>query len=166
MKVIQTNEILSKLGVLSDDKSLQEYMRSMDLKIPENLKLKSSQYDVHIEFEDLDISMLFTDEAKFLGIENQAIGQGPLYFTGLFFYSDGEGNSNSDLPLNLSFEDKIEDVEDKLGEPSWSRDRKGQIISQRWDINECHDFTIHITYDLDTHYVSEVIAFLPKLSKS
>ena len=164
--MISTEYILSMLGKVSTDQKLVEYLSLNDIFLDKELSLEESEYDTHIERPDLGFSLLFTDEAKFLGLAEQSIGSGGLYFSAIFFYSEGEEDFNEykyDLPSGLSFDDKEEDVRKKLGAHSWQRLDEGdeRIISQRWDISIDTPYSIHITYEEGTEKICVIIAHIP-----
>ena len=88
----------------------------------------------------------------FLGKKEQPIGQGTLYWTGIFLYSEGEdgySEFSETMPFGINFEIDREQLISMIGTPSWSRRRPdGSIAADRWD--ELAAFRIHVTYSKAT----------------
>jgi len=136
------------LGRPVTDGELEEYMSSQAIDVSNELVLKSGDFNAYIERPKLGFSLIFTDESMFLGKEDQPIGKGPLFFVGVFFYSegkDGYSQYSGDLPGDIKFSDHRGDVVAKMGEPSWQRKRRadGSIAADRWDFS---DYRVHVTY--------------------
>ncbi|HEY9199450.1 MAG TPA: hypothetical protein VIR60_08790 [Gammaproteobacteria bacterium] len=112
--------------------------------------LPEGEYRTYLEMPDQGVSLVFTDEAMFLGKGQQAIGSGPLFFSGLFLYSqgkDGYDQFRGQLPEGLEFADSRATVLAKLGEPSWQRKKSdGSVAAERW---ERSGKRLHITYTND-----------------
>ena len=91
---------------------------------------------------------MFTDEAMLLGHKNVPVGEGLLYFTGMFVYRerrDGYERYDGTLPFGLDNANDRRSLQRVLGAPSWHRDRAdGQIASERWDLDDGR--RIHATY--------------------
>src|SRR5690606_14543460 len=129
--------LLKFLGCTSSNNGVIDFLVSKLIFLT-GLSLEDDDFDAYVEKRELGLCLLFTDEAKFLGLANQPIGQGKLYFSTVFFYSEGKDNYNqykSDLPFGLSFNDTRQDVLMKLGQQSWQRLAKDgkRVISDRWD---------------------------------
>lgn len=163
--MVDTKELLSFLGCPSSDKGLVDYLNAKQIFLT-GLSLEEDDFDAYVENQKLGFCLVFTDEAKFLGLANQPIGQGKLYFSTVFFYSEGKDNYTeykSDLPFGFSFNDTRQDVLAKLGAPSWQRLAKDgvRVISDRWDNLPDVPYRLHVTYDSQTGKISILSASIP-----
>jgi hypothetical protein len=145
------DNILIFLGESITNQNLKAEFASIGVDV-DYLSLPEGDYSSYIEKPLKGFSLIFTDEAKFLNIEKQPIGKGPLHFTGIFLYSegkDGYSQFSSKIPKGILFSDSIGDIHRKLGEPIWNRKRSDDtVIAEKWDFPE---FVIHITYSKETH---------------
>ena len=140
---------LSKiLGRSVTDQEAKNYFSSLGINLDKQLSLPEGEYRAYIECPSEGISFVFTDEAMFLGLAQKPLGSGPLYFSGMFFYSqghDGYSQFNSQLPLNVVFSDTPALLQGKLGEHEWERkNEKGQLIARRWSFPDGK--RLHITF--------------------
>jgi hypothetical protein len=162
----ETKSLLSLFGYPVSDKKLLEFMSANKISINDELSLGDDEYRGYIERPDDGFSLVFTDEAYFLGRGNFPIGKGELFYSGMFFYSEGKDDYKeykSDLPFSLSFNDTRTDVLNKLGEQSWQRlatDGR-RVISDRWDSLPNVPYRLHVTYDNNTGKISIVSASIP-----
>lgn len=140
------NEIISNLGKPAS--TLQSSFLSSGIDIAAELKLPSSEFRTYLERPSFGYSLVFTDEAVFLGKKKQPVGVGPLYFSGIFLYSegkDGYSQFQGEIPFGIEFSKKHDELVSLLGAPNWQRLRDdGTIAAERWD--EKGVFRIHITY--------------------
>src|SRR5690554_5731079 len=100
--------LLDFLGSGSEDDSLVRCFKENSIELKNQLFLEDGLFRTYMEVQITGISLVFTDEAYFLGLPNQPIGQGELYFSGVFFYSEGKDGYTQyqgDLPFNLTFLD-------------------------------------------------------------
>lgn len=145
---MKIKELLDCLGEPETSEKLKKILHEIDVDLSSELVLSEGEYRAYIERPSEGYSLVFTDEAIFLGKENQAIGNGELYLSGVFLYAkdkDGYSQFNQALPMSLSFSAKKADLHEKLGMPSWDRKRiDGSVAAERWD--EVADYRIHITY--------------------
>lgn len=105
-----------------------------------------SEVDLYIERRKEGYSLIFTDEADFLGKSDQPIGVGSRYLTGIFLYAEGKDDYSQykgDLPCGLSFHQTEKIVKELLGQPNWAREKDGRIVSEAWD-QDC--IRLHLTY--------------------
>lgn len=145
--IMNIEGLLSILGQpISNNNVIREF-ESIGVNALHNVHLGSDSYRAYLEKQNDGISFVFTDEAQYLNKENQAIGKGPLYFTGVFLYAegkDGYSQFNGVIPKGIVFSDTREKLVEKLGPPSWGRKRADEsIAAERWDFQE---YRIHITY--------------------
>lgn len=163
--MIETKTLLNFLGYASSDSGLVDYLKANHIFLT-GLALDEDDFDAYVEKQEFGFCLLFTDEAKFLGFSNQPIGQGELYFSTVFFYSENKDNYSeykSDLPFGLSFNDTRQDVLKKLGPQSWQRLAKdgARVISDRWDNLPDVPYRLHVTYDSQTGKISILSASIP-----
>jgi hypothetical protein len=111
--------------------------------------LDDDDFRTYIERKALGVCLIFSDEAMFLAKGDQAIGTGPLYFSGFFLYSegkDGYAQFSGPLPYNLKFSDTSTEAKAKLGQPEWNRiSSKNFVKAERWDVSI--DRQLHLTYN-------------------
>lgn len=162
----ETRHLLNLFGSPASDQTLLSYMADNKIFINDELLLENGRYRAYIERPDEGFSLVFTDEAYFLGKDNQPVGVGELFYSGIFFHSEGKDNYKeykSNLPFHLSFSDTRINVLDKLGEQSWQRLAKDgtRVISDRWDHLQNTSYRLHITYDKNTEKISIVSASIP-----
>jgi hypothetical protein len=154
-----TEDLLSYLGLSESDAALISYMNSISISLADELKLEKGRFWAYIERQKQGFSLSFTDEAMFLGIKEQAIGVGGLYFSCVFFYSEGKDDYlqyQGTLPLKLSFQDTRNTLIAKLGHSSWQEiaDDGERVISDRWDNLPDTPYRLHISYYKKTGKVS------------
>ena len=169
---MNTQELLRCLGLVASDKNLVKQMDKLGIDLRSELFLEKDEYgsydgsDAYIERPSDGYCLLFSDEAEFLGKGDQAIGVGELYFSTVFFYSEGKDEYSQykdELPFELSFEDRREDVVHKLGEQSWQRLAQDgeRVISDRWDNLLSVSHRLHVSYYKDTGKISIISATIP-----
>jgi len=159
---MKTDELLSLLGRSVKDYELIPFCAANNLDI-NKVELEPEFYRGYLEKKEEGFSLVFTDEREFLNKAGQVLGKGDLYFSGVFFYSDGKEDFSeygSKLPQNIRFSDTRENLLAKLGEPSWQRkSRKNNVvIADRWDSSENY---IHITYDKESKLPSVIGVHIP-----
>lgn len=164
--MLDTKDLLSLLGLPKSDKKLIGFMSKNQIQVDQELFLGSDEYRAYIERPLLGFCSIFTDESYFFGVGDMVIGEGNLYFSGVFFYSEGKDNYNqykSDLPFGLSFNDTRQDVLMKLGQQSWQRLAKDgkRVISDRWDDLPDVPYRLHVTYDGQSGKISILSASIP-----
>lgn len=134
---MKLSQLIDVLGKPVNDEELQNaFSQNTLLNSLQTLKLPGGEYSAYIERPGEGFSLIFTDEAMFLGKAGQTIGSGPLYFTGIFLYAEGKDNYSQykgDLPLQIHFEKTRDDFVKNFGEPDWQRKRPdGSIAADRW----------------------------------
>ena len=142
---LESIDILKFIGKPVSDKELANWLSISGNQAP---SLEEGNYRAYLEYPEHGYCLTFTDEAIFLGIEQQFVGEGELYFCGVFFYSEGLDGYNQfcgDLPQNVLFEDDTKSLKIKLGAEEWNRHSDdGALVSERWSIGK---FKFHITYN-------------------
>jgi len=167
-----TDELLSYLGLPGSNQELIEYMGALKVDLANEMYLEKDEYGnydgyrVYIERPRDGYCLVFSDEAEFLGKRDQPIGAGELYFSTVFFYSEGKDDYSeyeSDLPFGLMFQDTRDNVIRKLGVPSWQRLAQDgeRVISDRWDELPDVPYRLHVTYYKDTGKISIISATIP-----
>lgn len=167
-----TDELLSYLGLPGSNQKLIEYMGTLGVDLQNEMFLERDEYgsfdgfDAYIERPNEGYCLVFTDEAEFLGKGDQPAGIGELYFSTVFFYSEGKDNYSEykeELPFGLTFRDTREDVIDKLGDESWQRRAQDgkRVISNRWDKLPNVPYRLHVTYSKETGMISIISATIP-----
>lgn len=146
------NDVLNCLGTPINDPKTASVLRSIGVKDVESIQVPEGEYSEYFVSKADGFSLIFTDEAMFLGKAHQLIGVGPLYFAGIFLYagdSDGYSRSRGELPFGIRFDLKREDLVNLLGQPTWhQKNNSGGVRADRWDDKAC--YRIHITYATDT----------------
>jgi len=149
MTTIDASVFFQALGKSVSAPSTQAVFESVGVSFKDELELLDGDYRTYIERPYSGVSFIFTDEAFFLGQAERAIGQGTLYFTGIFFYSDGyDGYSGyaNQLPFGLRFSDAPSDAEEKLGPAEWERrDTNGALRARRWVLPDGR--RLHLTFE-------------------
>ena len=168
--MIETKALLSFLGCAASETNLIDYLKVNNILL-NGLALEEDDFDAYVEKQEFGFCLMFTDEAKFLGLANQPIGHGKLYFSTVFFYSEGKDNYSEyqgTLPFGLSFNDTRTDALAKLGTQSWQRVAKdgARVISDRWDNLPDVPYRLHVTYDKQTGKISILSASIPDKSLS
>jgi len=139
--------MIGHIGKVQTDPSLLVWLASESINLREELKLENGEFTAYVERPNAGFCLVFRDEAMFLGKGSQGIGEGPLYFSGTFFYSEGkDGYSQFEGPLPgaIQFDDTRSSVINKLGPPIWQRERgDGSIAAEKWSIN---GLSLHVTY--------------------
>lgn len=113
----------------------------------QSIKMPVDDYRTYVERLSEGVSLVFTDEAFFLGKGDMAIGTGDVFFSGLFLYPEGkDGYSQypAPLPFGLRFEDSADVVRARLGVPEWHRETEGKLIADRWTVDGGR--RLHLTY--------------------
>lgn len=146
------NEVLNCLGTPINNLNTASVLQSIGLKDVESIQLAEGKYSEYFEDKADGFSLIFTDEAMFLGKSHQVIGVGPLYFAGIFLYAgdkDGYSRYRGELPLGIRFDFKRDDLVNLLGQPTWhQKNNSGGIRADRWD-DKAH-YRVHIAYAPDT----------------
>ncbi|ASA57895.1 hypothetical protein [Vibrio gazogenes] len=160
------NPLLSLLGLPKSDTTLSVELEKKDIVISNELVLGDDEYRAYIERPNYGFCLIFTDESYFLGNSGVAIGEGELFYSGVFFHSEGKDDYKEykeDLPFNLSFLDTRDDVLNKLGRQSWQRLAKDgvRVISDRWDDLAEVPYRLSVTYDKESGRVSIISASIP-----
>ncbi len=159
---MKTNELLSLLGRSVKDHELIVLGTKNNLDFSK-VEVEADFYRGYLENKQEGFSMVFTDEHEFLNNSEQDRNKGNLYFSGVFFYSDGKDGFSKyrdRLPKNINFFDSREDLFMKLGESSWQRKSRkdNSVIADRWDGSERY---IHITYDKKNKLPSIIGVHIP-----
>lgn len=158
--MLEVNDAKVLFGRPITDLEVIKFLSLCEINLIKDIALNSGEFTAHVEKKKEGYSLSFTDEAMFLNRDNQPIGKGPLYFTGVFFYSDGKDGYvgyKGKLPGDLHFSDSITDVSNKLGSSSFQRTRDdGSIVGQRWDYPDC---SLSVTYSKSDHKVTLVSFF-------
>ena len=145
--MLEINFVKLLLGLPISDHELIEQLSLYGITVDKDVKLNTGEFTAHVERKKGGFSLVFTDVAMFLSKLNQPIGQGPLYFTGVFFYADGKDGYvgyKGELPDDLDFSYSRMDVLNVLGSPSSQRTRDdGSIIGERWNHS---DYSLSVTY--------------------
>jgi len=173
--MVSTQKLLGYLKLASSEQKLLDYMYTLGVDLKKELFLEKDEYgsydgsDAYIERPLGGYCLLFSDEAEFLGKRDQPIGVGKLYFSTVFFYSEGKDEYSQykgELPFGLSFEDRRENVVHKLGEQSWQRLAQDdeRVISDRWDNLLEVAYRLHVSYYKDTGKISIISATIPDRS--
>ena len=159
--MLEINMIMSLLGHPVTDHELAVWLNSIGVDSG-GVVLESGKFTLHIEMMKEGFSLTFTDEAMYFGKQDQPVGDGPLYFTGVFFYSDGKDGYREYkgvLPMGLDFSNTHQEVLDCLGVPSYQRTRSdGSVISERWDHP---DYSLSVTYAKGSDDVTLISLFRP-----
>ncbi len=162
---MRTDELLALLGRAVSDKELTGCFSKNSINVSKEIKLESGDYSTYLERKNDGYSLVFTDEGMFLNKPKQPFGEGPLYFSGVFFYAEGKNEYSQykeDIPYKVEFSDTREELLKKLGEPSWQRKRNdGVIAADRWDNLDASRKRIHITYYKDKPFPSVISIGIP-----
>jgi hypothetical protein len=136
------------LGLSATSLDVQTAFTNLDIDLTSELELPEDDFRAYIERPAAGVAFSFTDEAWFLGIADQPLRVGPLFFNVIFFYSDGvDGYSQYShaLPFGLTFSDDSGSARKKLGEPEWiRRTNDGKIGADRWEVSQKR--RLHATY--------------------
>ena len=139
---------LSLLGLSSSDNQLIDFLDQNNISIKQELGLPTGDYRAYIERPEKGYCLVFTDEAMFLNLGNQALGEGELYLTGIFLYAEAKDNYSQfpgPIPFDITFDLEREKILEILGKPSWERRGENEnVIAQRWD--ELDNYRLHIIY--------------------
>lgn len=164
--MLDTDSLLLFMGFSSIDENLIDFMKQYHIYLEQELSLGNDEYRTYIERPKDGFSLIFTDESYFLGKGDSVIGEGDLFYSGVFFHSEGKDDYSeykAALPFGLSFADTRPDVLNKLGPQSWQRLAKDgvRVISDRWDNLPDVTYRLHVTYDKDTGKISIISASIP-----
>ena len=144
-------DLLIAMGRPVTDDIVCDFFNGMGIELEKEVNLESGLFTAHLERKNDGISFTFTDEAMFLGRDNQSIGEGALYFSGVFFYAEGKDEYSAytgELPEGLSFSFGRSAILRLLGEPSHKRFRDDKsILGDRWDKK---NYSVSVTYSKDT----------------
>ncbi len=142
------HEVLNCLGKPVNDLETARILNSIGVENLESIQVQDGKYSEYFISKPEGFSLIFTDEAMFLGKAKQIIGVSPLYFAVIFLYAGGKDGYSSfpgELPAGIRFDLTREDLINLLGEPSWQRQNStGGAGVDRWD--EKSRYRIHITY--------------------
>ncbi|KGJ93302.1 hypothetical protein GAB14E_2626 [Colwellia psychrerythraea] len=142
---LQSTDITKLIGKPVSDEAINNWLTVEGHQLP---VLEEGDYRTYIESPEQGYSVIFSDESMFLGNEQQPIGAGELFLSGVFFYSDGlDGYEQfiDGLPKSIKFEDNYESLNNKLGIPEWKRHGEDEVlISERWAYGK---LKIHVTYN-------------------
>ncbi|ASK56567.1 hypothetical protein CEQ48_18140 [Vibrio tarriae] len=164
--MIDTLFLLSLMEKASGDSKLKSGFDILNLSLPKDLALNDDEYRAYVEYPEFGLCIIFTDESYFAGKASLPIGSGKLFYSGLFFHSegkDGYSEYKGKLPFGLLFTDTRQDVVNKLGQQSWQRlaRDKQRVISDRWDDLPDVPYRLHITYNKDTGRISIISVNIP-----
>lgn len=145
------NKVLNCLGTSVNDPKTASVLEGIGVKNVESIKVPEGEYSEYFVSKADGFSLIFTDEAMFLGKSDQPIGVGPLYFAGIFLYAggrDGYSPYRGELPFGIHFDLNREDLLKLLGQPSWhQKNNSGGARVDRWDENA--RYRVHMTYTPD-----------------
>ncbi len=146
---MNTQKVLECLGKPLSDLQTLETLKTIGVDSPESMQVPEGEYSEYFISKPSGFSLIFSDEAMFLGKPHQQVGDGPLYFSGVFFYAggkDGYSSYTGELPLGITFNSSREQLIKLLGGPSWERQNsRGGAGADRWD--DKAKYRIHITYN-------------------
>lgn len=155
--------VLELLGMPIINKELLNSFSNFGINLLHELNLPDGEYRAYIERHNKGISFIFTDESMYLNFDEQSIGEGTLYFSGIFLYADGEDGYREfkgNMPMVLSFIKTRDEIVKYIGESSWKRKRQdGSIAADRWDNIEQLKFKIHITYSKTTNCPAVILLY-------
>lgn len=136
------------LGRSIADSEANNYFSALGINLATALSLPEGEYRTYIECRNEGICFVFTDEAMFLGQASTPVGSGPLYLSGMIFYSEeheGYSQFKSQLPHDVSFSDSPAQLEDKLDKHEWERKGEaGRLFARRWSFPDGK--RLHITF--------------------
>lgn len=142
------NEVLNCLGQPLNDLETAKVLKSIGVENLESIHVPDGEFSEYFISKSEGFSLIFTDEAMFLGRAHQLIGSGPLYFAGIFLYAggkDGYSPFSSELPFGIRFSMNREDLVSILGESDWQANNTiGSVGAERWDGKA--PYKIHIAY--------------------
>lgn len=144
---MDSEKLLKLIGKVVTDNELEAFLHESGIDLGAELWLEEGEYRAYIERESLGFCLTFTDEAMFKGVNDQQIGSGPLFFSGVFFYAEGKDDYSQYtgvLPHSIDFRKNSVQLNQILGASEWYRERNdGSLISERWKDGA---LKIHITY--------------------
>lgn len=117
--MLNLNDIFLTLGRPITDKTLIDIFINEKIDVRNEVALESGLFVAYMEKISEGIACTFTDEAMFLHKVAQSVGQGPLYFSGVFFYAegkDGYSGYRGGLPENLDFRMDRQEILRLLGD--------------------------------------------------
>jgi|VirMetMinimDraft_7_1064189.scaffolds.fasta_scaffold62519_1 hypothetical protein len=155
------------LGLSVEEEETISAFNRYGIDLKKELHLSEGDYRTYLDCETDGICYVFTDEGVFFNNEDQIIGQGPLYLSSVFLYSegtDGYKQYSKALPFDLDFTDSIDAIHAKLGAPHWDRKDDGSVISERWDVDS---FRVHLFYsENQTPNIISIEYLPPKFSET
>lgn len=151
------------LGHAIDEPDIKSALESFGIDIGVEIKLPEDEYTAYLERKADGYCFVFTDEAMFLNISDQRVGEGPLFFSGVFFYAegkDGYSRYKGDLPVGLDFSFTRNEILNGLGQPTAQRMRDdGSIIGDRWELP---NYFVSVTYSKNNNNPVLVSLFVPR----
>lgn len=142
------DKIIPHFGEPVSLSALGKMLEGMGINVEQELRLQEGEYREYIGRPMEGYSLVFTDEAMHLGKSKQALGTGPLYFSGVFLYAQGKDGYSQfcgKIPLGIDFSMDHDALVALLGPPSWQRKRDDETVAaDRWDDKPA--FRIHVTY--------------------
>ncbi|MEJ2046127.1 MAG: hypothetical protein P8X74_19220 [Reinekea sp.] len=149
---MNASDLCKYLGEKVSLPEFKDFLSQNSVELPTELDLPEGEYNAYIERPDEGYSMVFTDEAVFLGNLSSGLADGELFFSGVFLYSEGkDGYKQFEgiMPQGLNFNSLSKDFISSFGKADWVRKRTdGSVAAERWD--NVTDYRIHITYDKTT----------------
>ena len=137
---MNVTELVDLLGVRADDPSLKRKWAQYGIDLGSSLVLAEGEFNAYVVHQSEGIELVFTDAAMFLGQMDVPVGEGPLYFTGIFVYRerrDGYERYEGPLPFGLNAAIDRGSLLLIFGTPSWHRSRAdGRVAAERWDLND------------------------------
>jgi len=110
---INGDTIVGLLGLSEDNHEVKEMMKELNAPKPLLDDFFIEYGGTSIPLEDYKIELFFADESTFDGTDTGVYGNADLIFSGIDFKTNPKYIIS--LPFNLSFEDSIDDVYDKIG---------------------------------------------------
>jgi hypothetical protein len=118
-----------------------------NINIQDEIVIPKDEYSINVDRISEGYSLIFNDEADFLGIANQAIGVGEPYLTGFFVYSsykDGYGSYSGELPFSLSVNHSRDDICSVLGDPNIKNSKETGKKFDKWQFDNGH--VLYVAY--------------------
>lgn len=144
---MQVEKFISVLGYPYNDSKVVDVFADIGVNVLSDAVLADGDYNAYIEIPENGVSFVFTDEAIFLNKQKQTVGDGLLYFVGIFLYvegKDGYSQFTGVIPKEIEFTHTQNELVTKLGVSSFERERAdGSVAARRWDFPE---YRIHITF--------------------
>jgi hypothetical protein len=146
--VINIDTLLHCLGESTKNENLVDTLIKLGIDVMTELTLPDGEYRAYIERPKEGVSLVFTDEAVFLGKNNIEIGSGNMHLSGIFLYAEGKDGYkqfSGEMPFNFSFNNTQKEIEKELGKATWNRvGNDGEVAAERWD--QSFNYRVHVTY--------------------